>query len=109
MLISKERHVWKLEETHWLRIGPGMGVNRTRSVGLLDPCGPRLHKGLSLITDVFVVTMSIVMTYGLGHAQTPVASQQEMSPSSTIAHVGSGESRSTSIKRPSDPLANSQC
>lgn len=86
-----------------------MGVNQTRSVGLLDPCRPRPHKGLSLITYVFLVTISIAMTYGLGHAQTPVASQEAMSPSSTIAHVGSGETRSTSIKQPSDQLATSPC
>jgi hypothetical protein len=86
-----------------------VGVNQTRSVGLLDPCRPRPHKGLSLITYVFLVTISIAMTYGLGHAQTPVASQEAMSPSSTIAHVGSGETRSTSIKQPSDQLATSPC
>jgi len=86
-----------------------VGVNQTRSVGLLDPCRPRPHKGLSLITYVFLVTISIAVTYGLGHAQTPVASQEAMSPSSNLAHVGSGETRSTSIKQLSHQLATSPC
>jgi hypothetical protein len=61
------------------------------------------------ITHVLLVTISIAMTQGLGHAQAPVASQEAMSPSSTIAHVGSGEARSTSIGEPSDQMATSPC
>ena len=77
-----------------------MGVDQTRSVGLLDSCEPRLHKGLSLITYVFLVTVSLAMTSRLGHAQAPIASREAMSPPSTIAQVGSGETRSTSIEQP---------
>jgi hypothetical protein len=61
------------------------------------------------MSHVLLVTISIVMTQGLGHAQAPVASQEAMSPSSTIAHVGSGETRSTSIDQPSDQMATGPC
>jgi hypothetical protein len=61
-------------------------------------------------THVLLVTISIAMTQGLGHAQAPAASRETMSPSSTIAHVGSGETRSTSIEQQSsDQMATSPC
>jgi len=58
---------------------------------------------------VLLVTISIAMTQHLGDAQAPVASREAVSPSSTIAHVGSGETRSTSIDQPSDHVATSPC
>jgi len=61
------------------------------------------------VTHVLLVTISIAMTHGLGHAQMPVASREATSPSTTIAHVGSGETRSTSIGQPSDHVATSPC
>jgi len=61
------------------------------------------------MTRLLLLTISIAMTQGLGHAQAPVASQEAMSPSSTIAHIGSGETRSTSIDQPSDQMAASPC
>jgi hypothetical protein len=108
MLISKKRHVWELEETHWLRIGPSMGVNQTRSVGLLDACRPRLHEGLPLTTYAFLITTSIAMTHGLGYAQAAVASREAMSPALTIAHDGSGETVPKPIDQPSQ-VATSPC
>lgn len=56
-----------------------------------------------------LVTILIAMTQRFGHAQAPVASREAMSPSSTIAHVGSGETRSRSIDQPSDQMATSLC
>ena len=60
-------------------------------------------------THVLLVTILIAMTQRLGQAQAPVASREEMSPALTVAHDGSGETRSTSIKQPSDQLATSPC
>jgi hypothetical protein len=61
------------------------------------------------VTRVWLVTISIAMTQRLGHAQAPVASREAMSPSPTIVHVGSAETRSTSIEQPSHQMAASPC
>lgn len=58
---------------------------------------------------MLLVTISIEITQRLGHAQATVASREARSPSSTIAHVGSGEPRSASIEQPSDHVATSPC
>ena len=79
------------EETH-VPIGPGMRVNQENCIRA------------GSVTHALLVTISIAMAQRLGHAQAPVAS-----PSSTIAHVGSGETRSASIDQPSDHVASSPC
>ena len=56
------------------------------------------------VTQALLVAISIAMAQRLGHAQAPVAS-----PSSAIGHVGSGETRSTSIDPPSDHVPTSPC
>ena len=61
------------------------------------------------VTHVLLVTISIAMTQSLGHAQATVASREAISPSSTIAHLGSGETRSASIDQPPDHVATSPC
>jgi hypothetical protein len=78
-------------------IGPGMRVSQENCIRA------------GSVTHVLLVTISIAMTQRLGHAQAPVASREAMSPSSTIAHVGSGEIRSTSIEQPSDQMATGPC
>ena len=60
-------------------------------------------------THVLLVTISIAMTQRLGHAQATIASREAISPSSTIAHAGSGETRSASIDQPPDHVAISPC
>jgi hypothetical protein len=63
-----------------------------------------VHEGLSSIVYVLLVTISIVMTNGLGYAQSPVALQEATLPSSTNPHDGS-----TSIHEASDQMAPSPC
>ena len=96
MLISKRMRVCELEEITF-PIGPGMRVNQEKCIRA------------GSVTRVLLVTISIAMTQRLGHAQATVASREAMSPSSTIAHVGSAETRSTSIDQPSDQVATSPC
>lgn len=90
MHISKKRHVWELERT--IPIGLGMRVNQENCIRPGN------------ITHVLLVTILIAMTQRLGHAQAPVAS-----PTSAIAHFGSGETRPTPIDQPSDHVRTSPC
>jgi hypothetical protein len=96
MLISK-RLVFASQKKRTFPIGLGMRVNQENCIRV------------GSVTHALLVTISIAMTQVLGHAQAPVASQEAMSPSSTIAHVGSGETWSTSMDHPSDHVATSPC
>jgi hypothetical protein len=77
-------------------IGPGMRVNQEDCIRARNTA------------NVLIVTISIAMTQGLSHAQAP-APREAMSPSSTITHAGSGETRSKSIDQPSDQRATRPC
>src|ERR1700730_3300265 len=81
----------------------------SRSTGLLDPWRPSAMEGLPFVTHVLLVTISIAMTHGLGHAQAPVASQEAILSSSTTTHDGSGDNQSTSIHGLSDQVPASPC
>jgi hypothetical protein len=61
------------------------------------------------ITHVLLVTISIAMTRGLGHAQAPVASQEATLPSAIVPYDGSGDNQLTSFHEPSDQVATSPC
>jgi hypothetical protein len=61
------------------------------------------------ITQVLLVFISIAMMQGLGHAQTPVASQEPALPFSTAANDRSRDNQLTSIHEPSDQMATSPC
>jgi hypothetical protein len=59
--------------------------------------------------NVLLVIISIAMTHGLANAQPQVASQGAIVSSSTTAHDGPGDTRSTSLRRPSDEASASPC
>jgi len=63
---------------------------------------------IASITRLLLVTISIAITHGLGHAQPPSAPQETMLPSSTTAQDGSGDNQSTSIQQgPLEQVATS--
>jgi hypothetical protein len=103
-----------VNQTNWIRPKNVSGGRRlllafTPSNGLLDPCRSRVHERLPCITYVLLVTISIAMTQGLGHAQTPVASQEPALPSSTTANDRSRNNQLTSIREPLGQMATSPC
>jgi hypothetical protein len=61
------------------------------------------------VTHVLLVTISIAMTQGFGHAQVRVASQEATLPSSTTTHDLPRNNQLTSIHELSDQVATSQC
>src|ERR1700676_1435411 len=101
-----------VNQTNWIRPenisrGRRLLLAFTPSIGLLDRCRSRVHERLPCITYVLLVTISIAMTQRLGHAQTPVASQEPALPSSTTANDRSGNNQLASIHEPSDQMATS--
>src|SRR6266849_2631691 len=66
-------------------------------------------KQLRFLTHVLLLTISIAMTHGLGHAQAPAAYQEAIVSSSTTAHDEAGDSQSPSIHGPSDQVSASPC
>jgi hypothetical protein len=80
----------------------------TRSTGLLDPRrSSAVNEGRPFVTHVLLAIISIAMTHGLGYAQAAVASQEAIVSSSTTAHDGSGDNRSTSIQGSADQVSAS--
>src|SRR6266849_9558780 len=80
-----------------------------RSTGVFDPCRPSsVDERIASITRLLLVTISIAITHGLGHAQPPSAPQETMLPSSTTSQDGSGDNQSTSIQQgPLEQVATS--
>jgi hypothetical protein len=66
-------------------------------------------KQLPFLTHVLLLTISIAMTHGLGHAQAPAAYREAIVSSSTTANDEAGDSQSPSIHGPSDQVSASPC
>jgi hypothetical protein len=56
-----------------------------------------------------LVTISIAMTHGLGHAQVPAVSREAIVSSSNTPHDEAGDKQSTSVHGPSDQVSASPC
>ena len=104
--------------TRWELQGPGRRAFQMRAVvtiafwhstGVFDPCRPSsVDERIASITRLLLVTISIAMTHGLGHAQPPSARQETMLLSSTTAQDGSSDNQSTSIQQgPLEQVATS--